>query len=143
MKRSQFIKSTCTACAMLALPGIATMVLESCASLPTAKVKRDPVTKQCTIPIEKFGKSNMLLLRVNNYNFDFLIIKKTEVEYKTLELRCSHEDQPLTMSNKNIYCASHGSIFDFDGNALKEPAIRPLKSYKTQLSNNFLIINLT
>ncbi len=143
MKRSQFIKSSCTACAMLALPGITAMVLESCASLPSAKVKPDLATKQCKVPIDKFGKSNMLLLRINTYNFDFLVIKNTETEYKTLELRCSHEDQPLTMSNKNIFCTSHGSIFDFEGNALKEPAIRPLKKYKTKLSNNFLIINLT
>ncbi len=116
--------------------------MESCASLPMVKVKPDIITKECTVPIEKFAQSKLVLLRVKNFAFDLLIIKKSETEFKTLELKCSHEDQPLTMSSKNIYCTSHGSVFDFDGNPLKEPASKPLKSYKTVLVNREVIITL-
>ena len=142
MKRSQFIKSSCTACAMFALPGIATMLLDSCVSLPSAKVEPDYTTKTCLVPLSKFQESKLVLLRIKNFEFDFLVIKKSESAFKTLELRCTHEAQPLTMSNKNIYCASHGSIFDFEGNSLKEPAHLPLKSLKTEINSTHLIIHL-
>jgi Rieske Fe-S protein len=84
----------------------------------------------------------MLLLRLKNYEFDFIVIKKSDLQYSTFELRCTHEAQPLTASNKHIFCASHGSVFDFEGNALKQPATRPLTSYKTDILNHQLIIYL-
>ena len=127
---------------MFALPGITALLMESCASVPMVKVKLDTTVKEFTIPIAKFEKSKLVIVRVKNFAFDLLIIKKSETEFKTLELKCSHEDQPLTMSNKNIFCTSHGSVFDFEGNALKEPASKPLKSFKTKLVNRVVIITL-
>ncbi len=127
---------------MFALPGIATLLLDSCASLPSTKVEPDYTKKTCTVSIDKFISSKLVLLRIKNFEFDFIIIKKSETEFKTLELKCSHEDQPLTMSNKYIHCSSHGSIFDFEGNPIKEPANRSLKSLKTDFASTHLTIHL-
>jgi hypothetical protein len=51
-----------------------------------------------------------------------LIIKKSKTVFKTLGLKYSHDDQPLTISNKNIYCTLNAGVFDFELNPLKEPA---------------------
>jgi len=142
MKRVDFIKSSCLACSSLALPGAVTMLLESCGSMNMAKVDYDKTLKQCLVPISKFAESKLLMLRVKGFEFDFIVIKKTDTSYQTFELRCSHEDQPLDFSNKNIFCASHGSIFNFDGIPTKQPATKPLKPLKTSISDQNLVIQL-
>lgn len=142
MKRAEFIKSSCLACSSLALPGAVTMLLESCGSMNMVKVDYDAGNKRCLVPLTKFLESNLLLLRVKGFEFDFIVIKKSETFYQTFELRCSHEDQPLDFSNKNIFCASHGSVFNFDGVPLKQPATRPLKPLKTSISDQNLVIQL-
>ncbi len=141
MKRTEFIKSACTACALFAIPGMSAILLESCASLPSFTTVADSEKKQCAIPVEKFAGSNLLLLRIKKSDFDFVVIKRADNTYNTLQLKCTHEDQPLGVTSKNIYCSSHGSVFDFEGNATKEPASRPLKSFKTNLVENQVIIN--
>ena len=143
MKRKEFIKSACTTCALFAIPSISSILLESCASLPAFTTIADVEKKQCIIPIDQFAGSNLLLLRIKKFDFDFVVIKKQDNTYKTLQLKCTHEDQPLGVTTKNIYCSSHGSTFDFDGKAMKEPASRPLRTFKTLLEGNQIIIDLS
>ena len=143
MKRAEFIRSSCSACALFAMPGIATLLLESCAGIPSYKAERNQATRECTVPLVKFGQSKILLLRIKNSEFDFAVVKQSESEYKTFELKCTHEDQPLNLSDKNIFCTSHGSIFNFEGVPIKEPASRPLKQLKTRVADGQLIIQLS
>lgn len=142
MKRLDFIKKSCLACSSLALPGSVTLLLESCGTMNMVRVEYDKTLKQCQVPIAKFLESNLLLLRVKGFEFDFIVIKKSDSVYQTFELRCSHEDQPLSFSNKNIFCASHGSIFNFEGVPLKQPATKPLKPLKTNILDQNLVVQL-
>jgi Rieske Fe-S protein len=117
------------------------LLLESCAtSLPL--IKATPKEQSLFIPLTKFSdKSNMLVVRSSSLENDILLIKNENV-YKALYLKCTHEGIGLTATAKNIVCPAHGSTFDFKGNVLKEPALRPLREFKTETAGDTIVIHL-
>jgi Rieske Fe-S protein len=52
-------------------------------------------------------------------------------------MKCSHQDNSLTVTKTGLFCSSHGSTFDLEGNVTKEPALEPLKKFKTEINNSF------
>ena len=138
--RRDFIKSGCAAC-MLTAAGLS--FLEGCATpLPMIKGTAG-APNEVRIATNSFspGKGNMLVVRASQLEYDILLIKNAET-YKALYLRCTHEGVGLTPTANKIFCSAHGSAFDLDGNVVKEPALRPLKSYPTEVINNQIIIHL-
>ena len=117
------------------------ILLEGCAtSLPL--VKATPRDRSLFIPLNKFsGNSKMLIVRSNSLENDILLIKNDN-DFKALYLKCTHEGVGLTATDKNIVCPAHGSTFDFKGNVLKEPALRPLQQFHTEISNDNVLIHL-
>ena len=118
------------------------MLLESCAaSLPL--IKTSPKEQSLFIPLNKFSeKDKMVVVRSSSLENDILLVKN-ENEYQALYLKCTHEGIGLTATGKNIVCPAHGSTFDFKGNVLKEPALRPLRQFHTEITNENIIIHLT
>jgi Rieske Fe-S protein len=142
MQRRHFIRNGCIACVGATGMG---MLLHSCASTGSmAMIHADmPDDKILKIPVEKFGKDkNMLLLRNNKLRNDILLIKEKE-GYRAMLMLCTHEGFALTVTPGSIYCSEHGSSFDMQGNVLKEPALKPLKQYKTAIQNTDIIIYLS
>jgi cytochrome b6-f complex iron-sulfur subunit len=88
------------------------------------------------------GKGNMLVVRTKQLEYDILLVKSGEA-YKALYLRCTHEGVGLTPAANKIFCSAHGSVFDLEGKVVKEPALRPLKIYPTEIVNNQIIIHLS
>lgn len=139
--RREFIKSGCAAC-MLTAAGVS--FLEGCATpLPMFK-STSTKPGEIEVDTESFapGKGNMLVVRNKQLEYDILLVKNGEA-YKALYLRCTHEGVGLTPTSGKIFCSAHGSAFDLDGKVIKEPALRPLKTYPTQVVNNKVIIHLT
>jgi cytochrome b6-f complex iron-sulfur subunit len=56
-------------------------------------------------------------------------------------MKCTHQDNPLTVNSTGLYCTAHGSTFDLQGNVTKEPALHALKKYKTELNESSIVIN--
>jgi len=139
MQRRSFIRQTCGACIGAVAMGL---MLESCStSLPVLKVS--PADKRIVVGLDKFApQSNLLLVRSSSLENDILLVKK-EDSYKAINMRCTHEGVGLTATDKRIVCSAHGSLFDFDGNVLKEPALRPLTQFKTETRDGNIIIHLT
>lgn len=137
--RRSFIKSGCTAC-LVAASGLS--FLESC-STPLPMVKAIGSTAgMVELPASSFTAGNMLIVRSKQLEYDVLVIKKDQT-YKALYMRCTHEGVGLTAAANKIFCSAHGSVFDLDGNVVKEPALRPLKTYTAELINDKIIIHLT
>jgi cytochrome b6-f complex iron-sulfur subunit len=139
--RRSFIRSGCAAC-ILSASGIS--FLESC-STPLPIVRSAGTTAgQVEVDAGSFlaGKGNMLVVRTQQLEYDILLIKNGEA-YKALYLRCTHEGVGLTPAANKIFCSAHGSVFDLDGKVVKEPALRPLKAYQTEVVNNHIIIHLS
>jgi Rieske Fe-S protein len=56
-------------------------------------------------------------------------------------MKCTHQDNPLTATQTGFFCSAHGSTFDLKGNVTKEPALRPLKKYTTEIKESSILIN--
>lgn len=136
MERRDFIKQGCVACMAFMGAGV---LLESCSpGLPLLKAATDNQT--VSIPLTNFS-GNLLVVRSSSLENDILLIKK-ENGVKALNLKCTHEGVGLTATDKKIFCSAHGSVFDFDGKVIKEPALRPLKEFRTETTNENVIIHL-
>lgn len=137
--RRSFIKKGCIHCAAIVGAGF---LMEGCgSSMHMYKTQADD--KKILVPLNEFpaGK-NMMVVRSRDLENDILLVKKGD-HYNALYLQCTHEGVGLSPTDKKIVCTAHGSVFDFDGNVLKEPALKPLKKFETSVIDNTLIIRLT
>ncbi len=141
MQRRKFLKTSCTVC-VGTLAGItAISLLESCA---TGKIVKSEISNDTiTIALSEFeqGKS-YIIVRNSNLTYDILLNKINETSYKALLMQCTHYDNPVFANSKEIFCPSHGSKFDFNGNVKQEPATTSLKTYKTELKDQIITIFL-
>ena len=137
MNRREFAKQSCILCFGAMIGGIA---LESCAVMPSIVIKE----KQTVIEVPKstFADSKILRVKTMFLDYDVLLVKESEEVYQAIYLRCSHQDQPLSVMSDGLTCNSHGSRFDFKGQVIKEPAIEPLTRFKTENSANLIKIHI-
>ncbi|MEO6903460.1 MAG: Rieske (2Fe-2S) protein [Bacteroidia bacterium] len=141
-KRREFIKQSCTLCLGVLGVGVLSTQLTSCSPLPIFKTVS--TEKIIDVPLSSFNQEvNIVIVRDANLQFDIALIKKTETDYDALELKCTHQANSLTATKTGFMCAAHGSTFDLDGKVTKEPALLPLKKYKTQLTGTSILIYLT
>jgi len=116
--------------------------LESC-STPLPMVKATGSNANVVeVAANSFTAGNMLVVRTKQLEYDILLVKNG-ASYKALYLRCTHEGVGLTPAANKIFCSAHGSVFDLDGKVVKEPALRPLTTYQTEVINNQIIIHLS
>lgn len=135
--RREFIRDTCAACLGSAFLGV---TISSCSPLPIFKASFNQ--HSVAVPLDSFAKSNLVLVRDNKIEYDILAVKKSETEYLALYLKCTHRSNPVTVTKSGLYCPTHGSRFDLDGNVTKEPAQRPLQRFATTIEAEHLMINL-
>ena len=138
--RRAFLKQSCGLCFGLVGLGALATQLTSCAALPV--VKADSNNGQFTVPLTSFTeKSKVVIVRNPQLEYDIAVVKNSDSDYTALQMKCTHQDNALTVTQTGLYCASHGSSFDLRGNVTQEPALAPLKKYKTELTNTSIIIN--
>jgi cytochrome b6-f complex iron-sulfur subunit len=139
MERRNFISLSCKSCMTIAFAGSVSTFLESCGGA-SAIYKTELKNDRLQIPVSQFQPNqNYLLVRNSEMEYDIALIKNQET-YKAFYLQCTHENQPLSVNDKNIRCSSHGSIFSYDGKVLNGPADRPLLEYLTTIENGFITI---
>ncbi|MCW3084371.1 MAG: Rieske (2Fe-2S) protein [Bacteroidetes bacterium] len=124
---------------LVGLGALATQ-LSSCAPLPVLKGEsKDGII---TVPIISFTeKSNVMIVRNAQLDFDIALVKNSDSDYTALLMKCTHQDNPLSLTKNGLYCASHGSAFDLKGNVTQEPALTPLKKFTTEITNSSILIN--
>lgn len=139
MERKEFIKTGCAFCAGALLFGTIAS-LGSCTS--ALAVTKTVSNNMITIQPSDFLESKTLIVKTNSLPFYLLCIRITDSEYRTLEMKCSHQEQPLNFTGEKLQCSSHGSAFDLEGNVLIAPANEPLRKFITEKKNNEIIIHL-
>lgn len=139
--RRAFIKSSCSLCA----GAIGLAVLGSALSGCTAATiyKATAVDGSITVPLTVFKENKTVIVRTAKLEYDILLIKKDTGGYTALYMMCTHNDNPLTATNKNLVCPSHGSVFDFEGNVLQSPASKTLRRFTTSSSEQAISIKLS
>lgn len=142
MLRRDFIKSTCVTCAGVLGGSALLSMLNSCAPLPV--IKTSSKDKNLLIPESSFvDNQNLLIIKNSNFDFDILLVKKKDNTYNALYMQCSHENQPLSATKSGLFCSSHGSAFNLEGEVTVQPATKPLKKFKTHIENKNILIDLT
>ena len=132
--RRKFIKQGCIGC--MGLTAIGSLITACSTPLEILRLGISTKPNMLQVPTTKFTDAiNMLIVRPKDYNDDILLIK-TPNEYKAVLLVCTHEDFPLSANDKGIFCAAHGSKFNFDGEVIREPALKPLKKFKTEIKDS-------
>ena len=135
--RRTFIKQTCLACIGITAMG---SLIESCGA-PKSIFRATIYQNAVTVPKLQFATTNCVIVRPKGASFDIALIKENE-RYKAIEMRCTHNDIPLSYTGKNFTCNAHGSIFDLQGNVVQEPAVKPLTNYQTSIEENAILIHL-
>ena len=138
--RRDFIKNSCKRCAAGLTLGWLTTQLSACATLPVLKVENE--NGALAVPFSSFTeKNNQVIVRSSKMEYDILLVKSGNA-YTALQMKCTHQDNPLTVNSTGLFCASHGSVFDLNGNVTKEPALQPLKKYSTKVTETSVLINI-
>lgn len=142
MQRREFIKSSCITCASLVGVSALASLLQSCATLPT--LKTDSKENIISISEKSFLENqNILIIKNPQLEFDILLVKKKDNTYNAIYMQCSHQSQPLSATKSGLFCASHGSAFDLEGNVTVQPATEALKNFKTEVNNSIIKIYLS
>jgi Rieske Fe-S protein len=136
--RRKFITDSCFACAAMAGGGMLLTLLESCNGLP--RISASKTKSDFSFPLSAFADKQMLIIQRNDTEFDAVVIKKADNTFITLELKCSHQDQPLTATAGGLHCTSHGSKFSLEGEVLNAPATEPLRKFPTECVNDNVIV---
>jgi len=138
--RRAFIKTSCVACAGIAGSGFLLSLLSSCKT--TALITAETTDNIIRVPVSAFADKKIQVVRSKSLEFDVLVVKNSPEKYSALLMKCTHRENPLTATDKGLFCPSHGSSFDLDGNVTEEPASSPLKKFRTQLENETILIYL-
>jgi cytochrome b6-f complex iron-sulfur subunit len=94
------------------------------------------IDKSLSIPLTEFQKSKRILVRTPSIDFDIFIHEFDAGKYRATLLQCTHHQEPIKVSDQQIYCPSHGSTFSLDGQVVKAPAKKELKHYPTRISED-------
>jgi nitrite reductase/ring-hydroxylating ferredoxin subunit len=138
--RREFLADACRLCAVITTAGFATTFLEGCNSLQV--VTATVADNTLKVPLTAFTEKSQILVRSKKTAYDIFVNKKSAGDYTALLMECTHEQQPLTASGSALFCASHGSKFDLEGNVLLAPATKKLVRYPVTANDTELTIEL-
>jgi len=137
VNRRNFVRQTAAWCIV---PGVVASLLNSCKTAATF-TSNSVVPGIIQVPLSAFVEgSDRINVRDKRLEFDVLLLKKPNNEYKAIYMKCTHYDNPLVASSTSIYCNSHGSQFDMDGKVMKDPATEPLRIFPAKVEGDFIQI---
>lgn len=71
-----------------------------------------------------------------------IAILKKDGKIKVYSLKCTHLGCIVKFYNDGFICPCHGSEFGSDGEVLKGPALKALKSLNYRIKNNKIYVSL-
>lgn len=144
MKRSEFLKLSCTGCMLGAAGLLSVTELLSCAPGVGTKIYKAPVAgKIITVPETELSGDAITIVRGKGMDYDIALRHGAEAgAYEALLLRCTHFNNPLVQTGKGYQCNLHGSEFDTHGKVLKGPAARPLSQLQCTVSDGNILIHV-
>lgn len=140
MERRSFLKEACRVC--LLGNSLAT-ALASCSPTLSSQISRPEIKEnKIQIPLSLFNNHSFQVISPLKYPYEISLEKKAENDYVALLLRCTHFNNPLTVSGNGFTCSLHGSKFDQAGIVLKGPAEQSLQRLSTRVVKDQLWIQL-
>jgi len=143
MERKVFIKKCCYAA--IGIPVLAT-TLPSCGAIYYASITKNAnrlvIKKSEFWYLKKDKKVNRSFVLIKNDNMEFPIcLYKMDIDvYSASLLYCTHRGCELNVGGGIYSCPCHGSEFSVTGKVLEGPAIKDLKTFKTEIDNENIYI---
>lgn len=137
--RRSFLKNSCAFCLAVAGGSAIVTLLDSCKT-SSAVFQAEMHQKTMLIPLLQMQDKQLQVIRNKNLEYDILLVKEGEQNFHALEMKCTHQQNPLVVTGTGLLCNLHGSRFDLDGNVTKEPATKPLKRYNVTVEDNNIVI---
>lgn len=144
MSRRNFISKSCAACAT---GTFLSAILSSCS--PTKYVQGNTVSDGLSVSLDAFlGKENstslpFIIAHHDSLEYPIYVFRASEKEYRALWMKCSHQGSELQASGDHLYCPSHGSEFDSNGNVTQGPAEQNLRTFPVTVNDKNLLIKLS
>ena len=146
MTRRNFISNTCVAC----LGGAAlSNLLSGCAS--THYVTGQLESTGIAVPVSEFeyikkkvkNYRQFIIVHHDRLEFPIYLFRTSETDFHALLMKCMHQGSELNASGDYLYCSSHGSEYDKNGNVTHGPAEKKLRTFPVSVQNEKIIIQLT
>lgn len=138
MDRRSFLRSSCQACAALALVPVAAS-LQGCASGVKMLTVENGVL---TVPKDTLGTGSTAVVSGQGLANKLLIVKRADGTYTALELLCPHKGGPVKESGAGLECDWHHSRFDLEGKVLGGPAKADPKTYPVEADGKMLRVRV-
>jgi Rieske Fe-S protein len=146
MKRRDFIRSSCIACA--GMTGMA-IVLQACT---TGKYVNDFTQTGTKITVKKSAftlvkrdktvAQKFILLKPESLQFPIALYKISVTEYKAVLLQCTHQGCEVSPYETTIVCPCHGAEFNTKGEVKQGPAETNLKTFALTHDDETIYIQL-
>lgn len=138
--RRDFLKQSCTACAMVA--GFGFLLSQESCSAPASAMKVAASNGEFSIPLSAFGDKKTLLVREAGMKNDILLVRKTPEEVHAYLMKCTHKGGTLRQANDLLICNLHGSNFNLEGNVIKSPAKNPLHQFPSRIQGENILVTV-
>lgn len=105
-----------------------------------AKAKKLGIKLDKVQSLQKVGGAATLKLEGQ----DILFIRDSATSVRAISPKCTHQQCLVAYNPKKgkVECPCHGSFFEVNGNAIKGPATKPLKTYPTTLQDGTIIVTV-
>ncbi|MBK9175301.1 MAG: Rieske 2Fe-2S domain-containing protein [Flavobacteriales bacterium] len=137
MDRRRFLRTSCQACAALAIIPVAAS-LEGCASTSKLAITDGVLT----MPLDNLRKDGSAIVKADGLSNKLMISKRADGSFSAVELNCPHKNGPLKEKGGQLVCDWHGSAFELDGKLLKGPSKSGLKSYPVEAEGTMLRVRV-
>ena len=146
MNRREFVAQSCMACVGTAA---FSSLLGSCASTRYINATMEehgvsvPASEFTYVRNEKTFTRQFIVVSNDKLEFPIYLFRISEKTYSALWMKCTHQGSELQASGDHLYCPSHGSKFDKDGNVKHGPAEKNLRRFPVSDRGETLFIDLS
>lgn len=138
--RRDFLKQSCSACAMVAGFGFL-LSQESCSS-PIPAMSVSASNGEFSIPLASFGEQKTLRVREATMRNDVLLVRKPDGEVHAFLMKCPHKGGNIRQEKDLLICNLHGSNFTLDGNVIKSPAKEALHQFPARVEGGNILVKI-
>ncbi len=140
-ERREFIKNSCTLCAGVLGLSALLPALQSCVAITTLQL--EPTNNTFQLPITSFiENSKVVVIKHKSLSYPLAVVQVNINSYRCFELKCTHQDNGLGVSNSGFFCSMHGSNYDLNGKVLSPPASRNLKEFNSSLQGEKILVTV-
>ncbi|OFY68791.1 MAG: hypothetical protein A3G23_03085 [Bacteroidetes bacterium RIFCSPLOWO2_12_FULL_37_12] len=138
LDRNKFLKFSGTLMSLPLLGPLATF-LSGCAGINY--IQGVDFKNKTGITLNEFKIQSFVVLENAHFRKPVLIYKKSDAEFTSVSLRCTHKGCELDPSGNKLVCPCHGSEFSFEGKVLNPPAKDDLQKFQTSFDSEYVYVH--